>query len=104
MDNPKLMKMPNYSKKKLKDGMIKESNSGNSKLENTFFCTTRFRFFVGKLLSKWEGPYIIEEVYRSGAIEINDVEGTNRRWSMDKELSTIFQVHLLILKLTLSKP
>ena len=29
------------------------------------------------LLSKWEGPYVIEEVYRSGAIKINNFEGTN---------------------------
>ena len=35
------------------------------------------RFFVGKLLSKWGGPYVIEEVYRSGAIKINNFEGTN---------------------------
>jgi hypothetical protein len=28
------------------------------------------RFFAGKLLSKWEGPFIIKEVYRSGAIKI----------------------------------
>ena len=34
---------------------------------------------VGKLLSKWEGPYVIEEVYRSGAIKINNFEGTNSR-------------------------
>ena len=38
---------------------------------------SHFRFFEGKLLSKWEGPYIIEEVYRSGAIKINNAEGTN---------------------------
>jgi hypothetical protein len=31
---------------------------------------TRLRFFAGKLLSKWEGPFVIEEVYRSGAIKI----------------------------------
>ena len=36
---------------------------------------SRFRYFAGKLLSKWEGPYIIEEVYRSGAIKINNAEG-----------------------------
>src|SRR3954464_8542430 len=35
-----------------------------------------FRFSPGKLLSKWEGPYHIEEVYRSGAIKINNFEGT----------------------------
>ena len=38
---------------------------------------SHFRFFTGKLLSKWEGPYVIEEVYRSGAIKINNAEGTN---------------------------
>ena len=37
---PKLMKMQNYSKKKLKDGMIKESKSVSLKSENMFFCTT----------------------------------------------------------------
>ena len=42
------------------------------------FCyTTILRFFAGKLLSKWDGPCVIEEVYRSGAIKINNVEGTN---------------------------
>ena len=35
------------------------------------------RFFAGKVLSKWEGPYVIEEVYHSGAIKINNFEGTN---------------------------
>ena len=38
---------------------------------------SRFRFFAGKLLSKWEGPYVIEEVYRSEAIKIINAEGTN---------------------------
>ena len=38
---------------------------------------SRLRFFAGKVLSKWEGPYIIKEVYRSGAIKINNIEGTN---------------------------
>ena len=38
---------------------------------------SRLRFFAGKLLSKWQGPYIIEEVYRSGAIKNNNVEGIN---------------------------
>jgi hypothetical protein len=31
---------------------------------------SHLRFFAGKLCSKWEGPFIIEEVYRSGAIKI----------------------------------
>ena len=40
---------------------------------------SRLRFFAGKLLSKWEGPYVIEEVYRSGAIKIKNFAGTNPR-------------------------
>ena len=34
-------------------------------------------FFARKLLSEWEGPYIVEEVYRSGALKINSAEGNN---------------------------
>ena len=34
---------------------------------------SRLRFFAGKLLSKWEDPYVIEEVYRSSAIKINNL-------------------------------
>ena len=58
--------------------MIKESISVSSKLENVFLFTTLVsEFFAGKLLSKWEGPYVIEEVYQSEAIKINNAEGTN---------------------------
>ena len=35
-----------------------------------------FTFSPGKLLSRWEGPFHIEEAYRSGAIKINNFEGT----------------------------
>ena len=41
-----------------------------------FLYNSRLRFFAGKLLSKWEGPYVIE-VYCSGAIKINNFEGTS---------------------------
>ena len=75
---PKLMKMPSYLKKTLKDGMIKESKSMSSRMEiYVLLYNSHFRFFVGKLFSKWESPYVIEEVHRSGAIKINNVEGTN---------------------------
>ena len=40
---------------------------------------SRLRFFAGKLISKWEGPYVIEEVYHSDAIKINNFEGTSPR-------------------------
>ena len=38
---------------------------------------SHLKVFAGKHLSKWEDPYIIEEVYRSSAIKINNAEGTN---------------------------
>ena len=53
---------------------------------------SRLRFFAGKLLSKWEGPYAIEEVYRSGAIKINNFKGKNPRVVNSKESNIISQV------------
>jgi hypothetical protein len=38
--------------------------------EKVLLYRSRLRFFTGKLLSKWEEPFIIEEVYCSGAIKI----------------------------------
>jgi hypothetical protein len=38
--------------------------------EEVLLYRSCLRFFAGKLLSKWEGPFLIEEVYRSGAIKI----------------------------------
>jgi hypothetical protein len=38
--------------------------------EKVLLYRSRLRFFARKLLSKWKGPYVIEEVYRSGAIKI----------------------------------
>ena len=37
-------------------------------------------FFAGKLLSKWEGPYVIEEVYCSGAIKSTTSNAQVRGW------------------------
>ena len=53
--------------------------------EYVLLYNSHFRYFAGKLLLKWEGPYVIEEVYRSGAIKINNSECTNRRLSMGNE-------------------
>jgi hypothetical protein len=38
--------------------------------EKVLLYRSRLRFFAGKLLSKWEGPYVIVQVYRSAAIKI----------------------------------
>lgn len=47
--------------------------------DQVLLYNSRLIFFAGKLLSKWEGPYIVEEAYRSGAIKTNNAEGTNPR-------------------------
>jgi hypothetical protein len=38
--------------------------------EKVLLYRSYLRFFVGKLLSKWEGPFVIVEVYHLGAIKI----------------------------------
>ena len=41
------------------------------------FCSLDLvQVYPGKLLSRWEGPFHIKEVYRSGAIKINNFDGT----------------------------
>ena len=55
-------------------------------------------FFAGKLLSKWEGPCIVEEVYRSGAIKINSLDGDKPQVVNGKDSSTIF-LEILIMKM-----
>ena len=71
------MKMQSYSKKKVKRWHDKRIQKREFKVaEYVLLYNSHFRFFAGKLLSKWEG-YIIEELYCSGAIKINNAEGTN---------------------------
>jgi hypothetical protein len=51
--------------------MIGESLRENFMLVRKFYCIGLVSdFFLGKLLSKWEGPFIVEEVYRSGVVKI----------------------------------
>ena len=72
------MKMPNFLKKKVKRWHEKRIQKREFKVgEYVLLYNSRFRFIAGKLLSKWEGPYVIEEVYHSRAIKINNAEGTN---------------------------
>jgi hypothetical protein len=67
----KPMKMLDSLKRKLKSGMIGEFLRERSMLVRKFYCIGLVSdFFAGKLLSKWEGPFVIEEVYHSGAIKI----------------------------------
>src|SRR3954470_22356177 len=66
----KHMKMLDSSRRKLRNFMIGEFSREFHIREKVLLYKSRLRLFAGKLQSKWEGPYIIEEVYRSGAIKI----------------------------------
>src|SRR3954464_11150608 len=44
--------------------------------DKVLFFRSHFRFSPGKLLSRWEGPFHIEEVYLSDAIKIKKIDGT----------------------------
>ena len=44
--------------------------------DKVLLFNSRFKFFAGKLASKWQGPLVVQEVYRSGAIRLHgDVKG-----------------------------
>ena len=38
--------------------------------DKVLLFNSRFKLFPGKLRSRWEGPYVIEEVYNSGAVQL----------------------------------
>ena len=73
----KLTRALKCSRKKVKKWLdkriLKREFNGCDKV---LLFRSRFRFSLGKLLFRWEGPFHIEEVYRSGAININNFEGT----------------------------
>ena len=77
------MKNPSYENAKLFKEKVNRWHDKRIQMrefkvgEYALLYNSRFRFFAGKLLSKWEGPYVIEEVYRSRAIKLNNAEGNN---------------------------
>jgi len=39
--------------------------------DQVLLFNSRFKFSTGKLASKWQGPLVVQEVYRSGAIRLH---------------------------------
>ena len=67
---PKAMRMPKLFKENVKRWHDKRIQKREFNLgDYVLLFNSHLRFFAGKLLSKWEGPYVIEEVYLSGAIK-----------------------------------
>jgi hypothetical protein len=54
--------------------------------EKLLLYRSHLRFFAGKLLSKWEGPYVVVEVYRSGAIKIASLKDDSKQVVNGKKL------------------
>jgi hypothetical protein len=48
--------------------------------EKFLLYRSRLRFFAGILLSKWEGPFVIKEVYRLGAVKLLRLKITLHKW------------------------
>ena len=40
-----------------------------------FLFNSSLRLFLGKLKSKWTGPYLITQLFHHGAIELENKEG-----------------------------
>ena len=75
MENPGLQECQKVKRWHDKRIQKREFNVGDYVL----LFNSRLSFFAGKLLSKWEVRYVIEEVYYSGAIKFNNFEGTSPR-------------------------
>ena len=50
--------------------------------QQVFLFNSRLKLFLGKLKSKWSGPFTIKEVKPHGAVEVMDPESTTleRKW------------------------
>lgn len=46
-------------------------------LQKVLLYNSRLRLFPGKLRSRWTGPYIVEQVFDHGAIEIENLSTGN---------------------------
>jgi hypothetical protein len=55
--------------------------------EKVLLYRYRLRFFAGKLISKWEGPFVIEEVYRSSAVKIASLKDNTMQVVNGKRLN-----------------
>jgi hypothetical protein len=60
------IKKLNYDFKVAREKILKQFKQGDKVL----LFNTRLKFFAGKLRSKWEGPYDVEEAYTSGAVKL----------------------------------
>ncbi|XP_073037265.1 uncharacterized protein [Primulina eburnea] len=51
--------------------------------KNVLLYNSRLRLFLGKLKSRWPGPFVISKVYPSGAVELKD--GKERTFTVNAQ-------------------
>jgi hypothetical protein len=68
--------------------------------EKVLLYRSCLRFFAGKLLSKWEGPFVIEEVYRSGAVKIASLKDNTSQVVNGQRLKH-YILEILIMKMSM---
>jgi hypothetical protein len=39
--------------------------------DQVLLFNSRFKFYIGKLASRWQAPLVVQELYRSGAIRLH---------------------------------
>ncbi|KAL4285062.1 hypothetical protein GQ457_16G003540 [Hibiscus cannabinus] len=44
--------------------------------QKVLLFNSKFKIFAGKLKSKWEGPFIVTQIFPHGAIEIENTSGS----------------------------
>jgi hypothetical protein len=71
--------------------------------DEVFLFNSRLKLFAGKLRSKWEGPYDVEEAYSSGAVKLKG-QSTSISWIVNgqrlkhyraEEVSDVTEVQLV---------
>ena len=56
-----------------------------------FLYNSRLRLFLGKLKSKWTGPYLITQLFPHGAVELETKEGV--RFKINGQRIKIYYGH-----------
>ena len=69
--------------------------------DKVLLYNSRFKLFPGKLRSKWEGPYDVDEAYPSGAVKLKGptsswiVNGQRLKHYRADEVDTVEVIHVI---------
>ena len=66
------LKSYNYKQKVLHDKNIMENNFEEG--DWALLYDSRFKYFKGKLMIIWLGPYLVEKCYENGSIQIITID------------------------------